>query len=34
MDAKADVTYEIWYFNVQGWLNQYDEVSYVSPHFW
>ena len=30
-DANADVTYEIWHFNVQGWLDQYDEVS-MHPH--
>ena len=30
-DANADVTYEIWRFNVQGWLDQYDEVS-MRPH--
>ena len=27
MGANADVTYEIWCFDVQGWLDQYDEVS-------
>ena len=26
-----DVTYEIWCFNVQGWLDQYDEAS-MCPH--
>ena len=26
-DANADVTYELWCFDVQGWLDQYDEVS-------
>ena len=26
-DANADVTYEIWCFEVQGWLDQYDEAS-------
>ena len=31
MDANADVTYEIWHFDVQGWLDQYDEVS-MHPH--
>ena len=31
MDANADVTYKIWHFDVQGWLNQYDEVS-MYPH--
>ena len=31
MDANADVTYEIWPFDVQGWLDQYDEVS-MHPH--
>ena len=31
MDANADVTYEIWHFDVQGWLDQYDEVS-MCPH--
>ena len=31
MDANADVTYEIWHFDVQGWLDQYDEVS-MWPH--
>ena len=30
-DANADVTYEIWCFDVQGWLDQYDEVS-MHPH--
>ena len=29
--ANADVTYEIWCFNVQGWLDQYDEAS-MHPH--
>ena len=27
----SDVTYEIWRFDVQGWLDQYDEVS-MRPH--
>ena len=31
MDANADVTYEIWRFDVQGWLDQYDEAS-MHPH--
>ena len=31
MDANTDVTYEIWHFDVQGWLYQYDEVS-MCPH--
>ena len=31
MDANADVTYEIWCFDVQGWLDQYDEAS-MGPH--
>ena len=30
-DANADVTYEIWRFDVQGWLDQYDEMS-MCPH--
>ena len=30
-DANADVTYEIWCFDVQGWLDQYDETS-MHPH--
>ena len=30
-DANADVTYKIWHFNVQGWLDQYDEAS-MCPH--
>ena len=30
-DANADVTYEIWRSDVQGWLDQYDEVS-MCPH--
>ena len=30
-DANADVTYEIWSFDVQGWLDQYDEAS-MRPH--
>ena len=28
---NADVTYEIWRFDVQGWLDQYDEMS-MRPH--
>ena len=28
---NADVTYEIWHFNVQGWLDQDDEAS-MHPH--
>ena len=31
IDANADVTYEIWHFDVQGWLDQYDEAS-MRPH--
>ena len=27
MDANVDVTYDIWHFNVQGWLDLYDEAS-------
>ena len=30
-DVNADVTYEIWCFDVQGWLDQYDEAS-MRPH--
>ena len=30
-DTNADVTYEIWHFDVQGWLDQYDEAS-MHPH--
>ena len=30
-DVNADVTYKIWCFNVQGWLDQYDEAS-MHPH--
>ena len=30
-DANADVTYEIWHFDVQGWLDRYDEAS-MHPH--
>ena len=30
-DVNADVTYEIWYFDIQGWLDQYDEAS-MHPH--
>ena len=30
-DANADVTYEIWCFDVQRWLDQYDEAS-MCPH--
>ena len=30
-DANVDLTYEIWHFDVQGWLDQYDEVS-MHPH--
>ena len=33
MDAKMDVTYEIWHFNVQGWMDQYDEASMHSHIF-
>ena len=31
IDANADVTYKLWHFDVQGWLDQYDEVS-MHPH--
>ena len=31
MDTNADMTYKIWRFDVQGWLDQYDEVS-MHPH--
>ena len=31
MDANADVTYEVWHLDIQGWLDQYDEVS-MCPH--
>ena len=34
MDANADVTYEIWHFDVQGWLDQYDEVSMCPYYCW
>ena len=30
-DANVDVTYVIWHFDVQEWLDQYDEVS-MCPH--
>ena len=30
-DVNADVTYEIWRFDVQGWLDQYDEASMCTP---
>ena len=30
-DANVDVTYEIWRFNVQGWMDQDDKVS-MRPH--
>ena len=30
-DVNADVTYEIWHFDVQGCLDQYDEAS-MHPH--
>ena len=30
-DVNADLTYEIRCFDVQGWLDQYDEVS-MHPH--
>ena len=30
-DANADVSYELWHFDVQGFLDQYDEVS-MRPH--
>ena len=30
-DTNAEVTYEIWCFDVQGWLDQYDEAS-MCPH--
>ena len=31
MDPNADVTYKLWHFDIQGWLDQYDEVS-MHPH--
>ena len=31
MDANADMTYRIWQFDVQGWLDQYEEAS-MCPH--
>ena len=31
VDPNADVTYIMWRFDIQGWLDQYDEVS-VMPH--
>ena len=33
-DANADVTYEIWRFDVQGWLDQYDEASMCPSYLW
>ena len=31
-NANANVIYEIWHFDVQGWLDQYDEATHVHPH--
>ena len=33
IDPNADITYTIWKFGVEGWLNQYDEVS-MMPHIY
>ena len=30
-DPNVDVTYTLWIFNLQGWLDQYDEASMI-PH--
>ena len=32
-DPNADVTYTVWRFDIQGWLDQYDEVS-MMPHIY
>ena len=34
MDTNTDVTYEIWRFDVQGWLDQYEKVSNAPSYFW
>ena len=33
-DANADVTYEIWRFDVKGWLDQYDDGEYAPSYLW
>ena len=33
MDPNADVTYTLWRFDVQGWLDQYQEES-MMPHIY
>ena len=33
IDLNADVMYTIWKFDVEGWLNQYDEAS-MMPHIY
>ena len=33
MDSSADVTYTIWRFDVQSWLEQYTEES-MNPHIY
>ena len=32
-DPNVDVTYTLWRFNVQGWLDQYDEASMITHIF-
>ena len=32
-DPNADVTYTMWRFDIQGWLDQYDEGS-IMPHIY
>ena len=33
MDLNADITYTIWKFDVEVWLDEYDEVS-MMPHIY
>ena len=33
IDPNVDVMYTIWKFDVEGWLNQYDEMS-MMPHIY
>ena len=33
IDLNMDVTYTIWKFDIEGWLDQYDEVG-MMPHIY
>ena len=33
-DPNADVTYTLWRFNMQGWLDQYNKASMIPHIFW